>query len=167
MRNTGIMVRAAVEGVMMLLLARAEARKELGAEPDNTAADNPLTSMASPAEVIAFLFDPNRPAIGDTDPVQAFGDACADLRAHQVALLAGMRAAVQSALQRIDPKKIEREHGVNLGGLNLTRKSKLWDIAVAQHEQLTRETEENFSTIFGREILAAYTAQLRKMRGGR
>jgi type VI secretion system FHA domain protein len=167
MRDTGIMVRAAVEGVMMLLLARAEARKELGAEPDNTVADNPLTSMASPAEVIAFLFDPNRPAIGDTDPVQAFGDACADLRAHQVALLEGMRAAVQSALQRIDPKKIEREHGVNLGGLNLTRKSKLWDIAVAQHEQLTRETEENFSAIFGREILAAYTAQLRKMRGGR
>jgi len=167
MRDTGIMVRAAVEGIMMLLLARAEARKELGAEAETDAADNPLTSMASPAEVIAFLFDPNRPAIGDADPVQAFGDACGDLRAHQVALLAGMRAAVQSALQRIDPKKIEREHGVNLGGLNLTRKSKLWDISVAQHEQLVREAEENFGTIFGREILAAYTAQLRKMRGGR
>src|SRR5207253_10575901 len=44
MRDTGIMVRAAVEGVMMLLLARAEARKELGAEPDSAAGDNPLTS---------------------------------------------------------------------------------------------------------------------------
>jgi type VI secretion system FHA domain protein len=167
MRNTGVMVRAAVEGVMMLLLARAEARKELGAEPEDAAGDNPLTSMASPAEVIAFLFDPRRPAIGDTDPVHAFGEACADLRAHQVALLTGMRAAVLSALTRIDPKKIEREHGVNLGGLNLTRKSKLWDISVAQHEQLAREMEENFSGVFNREILAAYTAQVRKVRGGR
>ena len=37
----------------------------------------------------------------------------------------------------------------------------------AKHvEQLTRETEENFSALFGREILAAYAAQVRKMRGG-
>ncbi len=167
LRSTGVMVRAAVEGVMMLLLARAEARRELGAEPDDAEGDNPLTSMASPAEVIAFLFDPRRPAIGDSDPVQALSDACADLRAHQVALIAGMRAAVTTALLRIDPKKIEREHGVNLGGLNLTRKSKLWDISVAQHEQLAREMEDNFSGVFNREILAAYTAQVRKVRGSR
>ena len=167
MRDTGVMVRAAVEGIMTLLLARAEARKELGAEIDNGAGDNPMTSMASPAEVIAFLFDPRRPTVGDADPVQAVSDACADLRAHQVALIAGMRAAVISALLRIDPKKIEREHGLNFGGLNLTRKSKLWDISVAQHEQLAREMEENFSSVFNREILAAYTAQVRKVRGGR
>ena len=167
MRDTGVMVRAAVEGIMTLLLARAEARKELGAEIDNGAGDNPMTSMASPAEVIAFLFDPKRPTVGDADPVQAVSDACADLRAHQVALIAGMRAAVMSTLLRIDPKKIEREHGLNLGGLNLTRKSKLWDISIAQHEQLAREMEENFSSVFNREILAAYTAQVRKVRGGR
>ena len=166
MRESGVMVRTAVEGIMMLLLARAEARKELGAEIDNGTGDNPVTSMASPAEVLAFLFDPKRPSIGDTDPVQAFSEACADLRAHQVALIAGMRAAVMSALLRIDPKKIEREHGVNLGGLNLTRKSKLWDISVTQHEQLAREMETNFNSVFGHEILAAYTAQVRKMRGG-
>lgn len=166
MRESGSMVRAAVEGIMMMLLARAEARKELGAEIDNGTGDNPVTSMASPAEVLAFLFDPKRPSIGDTNPVQAFSEACADLRAHQVALVAGMRAAVMSALLRIDPKKIEREHGVNLGGLNLTRKSKLWDISVTQHEQLAREMETNFNSVFGPEILAAYTAQVRKMRGG-
>lgn len=168
MRDSGVMVRAAVEGIMMLLLARAEARKELGAEPPAAGADdNPLKSMASPAEVIAFLFDPKRRTSGDADPVQAFGDACGDLRAHQVALFAGMRAAVLSALRSIDPKRIEREHGRNLGGLNLTRKSKLWDLSIAQHEKLAREMEEDFSNVFGREILAAYSAQVRKVRGGR
>lgn len=167
MRDTGIMVRAAVEGIMMLLIARDEARKELGVEATPGADDNPLRSMASPAEVIAFLFDPKRPAIAGADPVQEFGDACSDLRAHQVALFAGMRAAVVSALRGIDPKQIEREHGVNLGGLNLTRKSKLWDIYVTRHEQLTRDVEEGFSKAFGPDLLSAYLAQVRKIRGGR
>ena len=139
---------------------------QLGAEPQ-AAGDNPLKSMADPVEVIAFLFDPDRPPIGDTDPVKAFADACSDLRAHQVALLAGMRAGVLSALRSLDPKKIEKEHGLNLGGLNLTRKSKLWDVSAAHYEKLSREMEEDFNRVFGREILAAYTAQVHKIRGGR
>lgn len=167
MRESGVMVRAAVEGIVMLLLAHEEARRQLGAEPESVAGDNPLKSMADPAEVIAFLFDPRRPAIADADPVKAFEAACSDLRAHQVALFTGMRAAVISALRSLDPKKIEREHGVSLGGLNLTRKSKLWDIAVAQYDTLAREMEADFSKVFGHEILAAYTAQVHKIKGGR
>ncbi len=166
MRDSGVMVRAAVEGIMMLLLAREGARKQLGAEPDPGANDNPIKSMASPAEVLAFLFDPKRPAIGDADPVQAFSEACSELRSHQVALLEGMRAAVASALHRIDPKAIEREHGTHLGMLNITRKSKLWDLSVAQHEQLARAMEEDFGKVFGEAILSAYNAQVRKARGG-
>lgn len=166
MRNSGMMVRAAVEGLMMLLLAREEARRELGAgAPEPEANDNPLKSMANPAEVIAFLFDPQRPAIGDADPVQAFGEACADVRAHQVALLASIRSAAMVALASFDPKKIERDHGTSLGGLNLTRKSKLWDISLAQHEQLAQAAMTDFNGAFGREILAAYTAQVKKVRG--
>lgn len=166
MRDSGVMVRAAVEGIMMLLLAREAARKQLGAEPEAGVNENPIKSMASPAEVLAFLFDPKRPAIGDADPVQAFSEACSELRAHQVALFEGMRAAVVSALQRIDPKAIEREHGSHLGMLNITRKSKLWDLSVAQHEQLAREMEEDFGKVFGEAILSAYNAQIRKARGG-
>jgi type VI secretion system FHA domain protein len=167
MRESGVMVRAAIEGLMMLLIAREKMRTDLGAPPDPSAGDNPLKSMADPAEVIQFLFDPRRPAIANADPVQAFSDACSELRAHQVALYEAMQAAVKSALKSVDPKRIEREHGVNVGGLNLTRKSKLWDVAVAAHEKLMREAEEDFSKAFGREILAAYSDQLHKIRGGR
>ena len=166
MRESGVMVRAAVEGVMMLLIAREEARRQMGAEPSAGANDNPIKTMSNPDEVIAFLFDPKRPVIADVDPVQAFGDACSDLRAHQVALFEGMRAAITTALLRLDPKKLEREHGANLGLLNITRKSKLWDLSNAQHDLLAREIEEDFSGVFGAEILAAYNVQVRKTRGG-
>lgn len=166
MRESGVMVRAAVEGVMALLVAREEARRQMGAEPSAGANDNPITTMSNPDEVIAFLFDPKRPVIADADPVQAFSDACSDLRAHQVALFEGMRAAITTALLRLDPKRLEREHGANLGMLNITRKSKLWDLSNAQHEQLAREIEEDIAGVFGAEILAAYNVQVRKTRGG-
>jgi FHA domain-containing protein len=167
MRDSGVMVRAAVEGLMMLMIARDEARKDLGLQGDVGAGEDPLTSMADPAEVIAFLFDPMRPAIASADPVKALSAACSDLRAHQVALLTALRAGVATAVNAIDPKKVEREHGVNLGGLNLTRKSKLWDIVLAQHETIVRQMEDDAGKAFNAEILVAYTAQLQKMRGGR
>ncbi|MEO8202386.1 MAG: type VI secretion system-associated FHA domain protein TagH [Betaproteobacteria bacterium] len=167
MTESGRVVRAAVEGVMALLHERAEALGDLGAEPEPGAGDNPVTSTANSASVLEFLFDPKRPVVGDRDPARAFAAACNDLRAHQAALLEGMRAAVMSALVRIDPKKIEREHGSGLGVLNITRKSRMWDLLVAEHAKLTREMESDFAKVFGAEIHAAYAAQVRKMRGNR
>ncbi len=166
MRSNGAMVRLAVGGVLTLLADRAAARKELGLETEADVDDNPVTSMASPDEVITFLFDPRRPAIGNTNPTDAFGDACADLRTHQAALVAAMRSAVMTALLKIDPKKIESENSSGLGVLNITRKSKLWDISVALHEQFARDIEQNFSSTFSAEILAAFEEHARKDRGG-
>ncbi len=167
MRSSGAIVAAAVEGIMALLLAREQTLKELGASAAEAGGGaNPLMSMSSPAEALTFLLDPKRPLIGDSDPRQALGDICGDLRVHQDALLATLKAAVVDALGSVDPRKIEREHGTNLGGLNLTRKSKLWDLSIAQHEKLSHDMQEDFNSVFGREILAAYLAQVGKGRGG-
>ena len=168
MRDSGVLVRAAIDGIVALMAARAETRRELGAdaaEPD--AGDNPLQAMTDPQEILAFLFDPRRPQIPGSDPATALGKTCADLRAHQVALSVATKAAVAGAIGRLDPKNIERDHGKSLGGLNLTRKSKLWDLSIEQHEKLAREMLDDFNAAFGREIVAAYLAHVRKVRGGR
>ena len=168
MRDSGALVRAAIDGIVALMAARAEMRRELGAdraEPDT--GDNPLLAMTDPQEILAFLFDPRRPQIPGSDPATALGKTCADLRAHQVALSVATKAAVAGAIGRLDPKNIERDHGKSLGGLNLTRKSKLWDLSIAQHEKLAREMLNDFHAAFGREIVAAYLAHVRKVRGGR
>jgi FHA domain-containing protein/type VI secretion system protein len=166
MRDSGALVHAAVEGLAKLMAARAETRKEIGVGTDEAGeSDSPLTGMSGADEILAFLFDPKRPAIPGGDPAQALGEACADLRAHQVALSAAMKAAVAGAVARLDPKAIERDHGTSLGGLNLTRKSKLWDLSIEQHEKLAQAMLGDFGATFGREILAAYTAQVRKARG--
>ena len=128
--QSGKIMRAAVEGAMALLAARATAKKELRAEDRTMVAskdNNPLKLMSDPQEALAFLFDTKDRTDGFLDPVQAVGDAFEDLRAHEVALFAGMRAALLGAIQRFDPKTLEAELEKNAGGLGLNRKAKLWE----------------------------------------
>src|SRR5205814_9943346 len=98
-------LRAAVEGLMTLLVARAEMRREFQAEDRTMVAprdNNPLKLMSDPHEAMAFLFDPAERTDGFLDPVQAVGDACEGLRSHDLALITGMRAALIGVLRRLN-----------------------------------------------------------------
>ena len=171
LRDCGAILRAAIEGIMMLLIARAEMRKEFQAE-DRTMVgardNNPLKLMSDPHEAMAFLFDPAERTDGFLDPVQAVGDACEDLRAHELALMAGMRAAILGALRRLDPHALERAFEKSSGGFSLaSRKARLWELFVAHQEKLSHDSQEDFNKVFGREFMGAYQSQLRRLRGGR
>jgi predicted component of type VI protein secretion system len=170
LRECGAIMRAAVEGIMSLLIARAEMRKEFQAEERTMIAvrdNNPLKLMSDPHEAMAYLFDPAERADGFLDPVRAVGDACEDLRSHEIALIAAMRAAILGAVRRFDPHALERvfEKG---GGFSFgSRKAKLWEFFVAHQEKLSRDAQEDFSKVFGREFMGAYQAQLRRLKGGK
>ena len=172
LRDCGAILRAAIEGLMMLLNSRAEARKELQAE-DRTMvgahANNPLKLMSDPSEAMAYLFDPSERTDGFLDPVQAVGNACEDLRAHEAALMVGMRAAVISALRRLNPHALEVAFEKSTtAGLPLPgRKGRLWDMYMVHHEKLAHDAQEDFNKTFGRDFMAAYQEQLRRMKGGR
>jgi predicted component of type VI protein secretion system len=170
MRDCGAILRAAVEGLMMLLIARGEMRREFQAEERTMVAprdNNPLKLMSDPHEAMAFLFDPAERTHGFLDPVQAIGDACEDLRSHELALMAGMRAAIVGALRRLDPHALERAYEKSVSAFSLGgRKAKLWQLFVAQQEKVSREAEEDFNKVFGRDFMAAYQAQLRRLKGG-
>src|SRR5204863_7428300 len=124
LRDCGTVLRAAVEGLMMLLIARGEMRKEFEAEERTMVAardNNPLKLMADPHEAMQFLLDPTDRTDGFLDPIRAIGDACDDLRAHELALMAGMRAAILGAIRRLDPPVVEKSYakapaGFRFGG---------------------------------------------------
>ena len=171
LRDCGAILRAAIEGIMMLMLTRAEMRKEFGAEERTLVAtrdNNPLRMMSDAREAMDFLFDPGERTDGFLEPVQAVGDACQDLRAHEIALMAGMRAAVLSALRRFDPAALEGAFEKSAKGFSLaSRKAKLWEAFVAQQEKLSRDAQEDFNKTFGRDFMGAYQEQLRRLKGGR
>lgn len=171
LRDCGAVLRASVEGIMMLLLARAEMRKEFQAEERTMVAardNNPLKLMSDPHEAMSYLFDPAERTEGFLDPVQAVGDACEDLRSHEIALMAAMRAAILGAVGRLDPHALERAFERSAGGFGFgSRKAKLWELFVAHQEKLSRDAQEDFSKVFGRDFLGAYQAQLRRLKGGK
>ena len=171
LRDCGTLLRAAVEGLMMLLVARGEMRKEFEAEERTMVAardNNPLKLMADPHEAMQFLLDPTDRTDGFLDPIGAIGDACEDLRAHELALMAGMRAAILGAIRRLDPQVLEKSFAKAPGGFSFGgRNSRLWEHFVAQQQKLSQESQEDFNKVFGQEFMAAYQLQLRRLKTGR
>jgi type VI secretion system FHA domain protein len=170
LRDCGAVLRAAVEGLMLLLIARSEMRKEFEAEERTMVAardNNPLKLMSDPHEAMQFLFDPTDRTDGFLDPVQAIGDACEDLRAHELALMAGMRAAIMGALRRFDPQVLEKAFEKSAGGFSLgSRKAKMWELFLAHQQKLSQEAQEDFNKVFGRDFMVAYQSQLRRLKSG-
>jgi predicted component of type VI protein secretion system len=171
LRDSGAILRAAIEGLMMLLIARAEMRKEFQAEERTMVAardNNPLKLMSDPNEAMTFLFDPPDKTGSFLDPVGAIGNACEDLRAHEIALMAGMRAAILGALRKFEPQALERALEKASGGFSLSsKKAKLWDLFLQHQEKLSHEAREDFNKVFGREFMSAYQAQVRKLKTGK
>ncbi len=168
LQQSGKIMRAAVEGAMALLAARATAKKELRAEDRTMVAskdNNPLKLMADPQEALAFLLDTKDRTGGFLDPVQAVGDAFDDLRAHELALFAGMRSALLGTIQRFDPKTLEAELEKSAGGLGLNRKAKLWELFAAYQQKLAHDAEDDFNKVFGREFMGTYMEQVKRLRG--
>jgi predicted component of type VI protein secretion system len=162
----GGLLRGCVSGALGLLAARAIAKRELGA--DATALqmreNNPLKfAPDTDAALTLLLAAPQR---GFVPPLEAVREAFDDLRAHEVALLAGMRAALTAVLDRFDPVVLEArldDKGLWDNVLAGSRKAKLWERYAEQHGAIAREVEEKFDVIFASAFEQAYAAQRRSL----
>ena len=54
------------------------------------------------------------------------------------------------------------------GGFSLgSKKAKLWEAFILHQQKLVQESQEDFNKVFGRDFMAAYQSQLRKLKTGR
>jgi predicted component of type VI protein secretion system len=89
------------------------------------------------------------------------------LRAHELAVMAGMRAAIFGALRRLDPQVLEKTFEKSASGFAFgSRKAKFWEAFVVQQRELAQQAQEDFQKVFGRDFTSAYHAQLRKLKTG-
>ena len=167
MRLVGELLRASIAGTLGLLAARGIAKHELGASQTlfQTQQNNPLKFAADVNLALAQLVEP--PRRGFLPAVVAVRETFDDLRAHEIAMLAGMRAALEAVLQRFDPALLEErwaEKGLwdNLRPAN--HKARLWERYAEQHAELVREIEDNFDSVFAGAFGAAYEAQLARLK---
>ena len=110
--------------------------------------------------------------LGDSDPAylsgaKAITEGFDDVNAHQIAVIAGMEAALQNILGRFNPKSLEKRmpsdsiiHKILPG----SKKARYWDIFELLFEEITGEAEDNFQQLFGREFTRAYEKQLHRLK---
>ncbi|WP_444756869.1 type VI secretion system-associated FHA domain protein TagH [Pseudomonas sp. A014] len=166
-RLVGEMLRAATGGTMGVLMARALTKRESHIEMTMIGAhsNNPLKFFPDPTSALSQMLSTDAPAY--LPGVQALHAAFDDLRAHEMAVIAGMREALGEVMQRFDPVRIERRlaaPGALERVLPSTRKARLWARFAELHAELARDGDEDLQRLYGEKFSVAYQQQVSRLR---
>jgi type VI secretion system protein ImpI len=162
----GQIVRSVVQGLMDVLRARAEFRNQfrLPVTRVQMAQNNPLKFAINAEDALTALLRTR--ARGYLPPREAFDDAFDDVRFHQLAMLAGMRAGFESMMNRFDPKKLQKQADRRSHGFwaRFGAKQRYWDRYVDQYEQMAGNADSVFQRLYGEEFSGAYERQLEELK---
>ncbi|WP_414655933.1 type VI secretion system-associated FHA domain protein TagH [Frateuria sp.] len=155
-----------VDGVMDVLRARAEIKNtfRLPVTLIQRSENNPLKFAPNAEEALQKLLAPaNGAFLSGTD---AFQDAFDDIRCHQMAMLAGVRAGFEAVLAHFNPDRLEQEVD---GGKRSAfgGKSRYWERYRENFDGLAKDPDECFRRLFGDEFARAYEEQLARLKSAR
>jgi type VI secretion system FHA domain protein len=167
----GELLRRSIEGIHRLLERRGQTRRELHVA-DRTAiatrANNPLKHAGSAREAVRHLLDMRaHGSLLFMSPARAVSEAVDDIVAHEAAVVAGLRAALDGALRAFSPGEIEgriRRAGALEGVLPALHKARLWDSFIALHAELAREADERFDRVTTEAFAQGYADRARAPR---
>lgn len=129
--------------------------------------NNALKSSANAREALLYLLVNHNPAY--LNAVDSFVQGFEDIKAHQMALMAGMRAAFDSMLERFNPEELERrfEKRKSKSMLRLSSSAQFWDMYKDLYDDMTQDADANFQRLFGEEFARAYEEQMQRLTAGR
>lgn len=154
MKTSGELLRSMVEGLMLVLRARAELKSQFRVSvttmrPVN---NNPLKFTPNADDAIKLILAPTNP--GFLPPKEAVREGFSDIMNHQMAMTAGIQAALADILRNFDPQAIEKTQGE---GVLFQKKAKCWEYYAEKYPQLKAASMEEF---FGDAFAEAYEKQM-------
>lgn len=165
MARMGRVMRAMIEGIREVLMTRASIKSEFRMAQTTIRAggNNPLKFSISPEQAVETMIRPKMK--GYLDAEKAAAEALDDIKAHEVAMMTGMEAALKGLLGRLDPAELTAkiEDGGGFGGLLGGKKARYWEVYEKMYKQISQEAEDDFHEVFGREFARAYEEQQRKL----
>jgi len=162
-RLAGELLNGLIGGTMALLASRTIVKREVKADVTQVLEreNNPLKLLPDATTVVRQMLGPPFP--GFMAPLRALDDSFADLQAHQIGMLAGMRAALNQLLRSFSPSRVEREL-MPPGWLDRlrprSRQARAWQHYCALHAATLAAVEDDFHEVFGQTFLAAYDAEI-------
>ena len=164
LRAAGKIFRAMAEGLREVLISRAAIKSEMRVAQTMIRArgNNALKFAVTADDAVGSLLTPGRP--GYMDPLAATQEAFADIKSHELAVMAGVQTALLALLRRFDPNALEERLSKSRleSMLPGARKARYWDAFRLTYDDISREAEDDFQAVFGRSFAEAYMAQTRK-----
>jgi len=161
----GELMPVIINGMMQILRSRASIKNEfrMNVTTIQPVENNPLKFSADAGEAIENLF--LRQSSAYKQPVDAFQEGFDGIGEHQVAIIAGIRAAFKSMMDRFNPSMLEKQFdkqnkGVVLPGM---QKAKYWNSYTDYYTGFVDNMENTFQYLFGDEFVQAYEEQLRRL----
>ncbi len=159
----GLVLRLVIKELMEVLRARAEVKNQFRVSMTqmNPSENNPLKFCVDEIDALQRLLV--QQGHGFQGIVEALDEGFGDVKAHQIAMMAGMRAAFDHLLGRFDPGALRRDFDLELRRSKVFQplnKTKYWDMLVDMYKDISGDSDANFARLFGDEFASAYEAQM-------
>lgn len=160
--------RAFAEGMMRALGGRASVKSEFRLDQTliGPSENNPLKFSPRVEDALLRILRQHDDG-AYLHGTEAVREGFEDINAHQVAVMAGMEAALQGVLKRFAPKTLERRLVSNSlldNILPAAKKAKYWDIFGMMYSEIADEAQDDFQNLFGSEFTQAYEEQMNRLK---
>ncbi|WP_424985093.1 type VI secretion system-associated FHA domain protein TagH [Microbulbifer sp. S227A] len=166
MARMGRVMKTLITGLREILMTRTSIKSEFRIEQTMIGAggNNPLKFSISPEQAVEAIVKPG--TRGYLSAESAAEEALNDIKAHEIAMVTGMEAALKGVLARLDPQELagKIETGGGLGGLLKGKKARYWEVYEKLYADISDQAENDFHDLFSREFARAYKEQLDKLK---
>lgn len=166
----GQVVREVVLDLMEALRSRGDHKKRLqlaqtGLMPSQ---NNPLKLATSVEDALRKLLDGNNTRnLGAVDSIR---EAFTDLKNHQLAVDAGMNAALNDLLSRVDPTELQERFDRGLkrnAPQSVVNKGKYWELYTDFYPLLNQRDTRGWPAVFTEEFTRAYATKVDELESPR
>lgn len=166
MRGYGEIMRELVAGIRELLAVRTLTKSEFRIEQTmiRPAGNNPLKFSVDLEQTLSALLLPQRS--GYSEPLPAAREAIADLKSHELSVIAGMQKSIAKLLTGLAPDEIERHvasTGLLASLLPGAHKARYWEAYEAIYNRLAEECREDMRSSVRQAFAEAYFDQAQKL----
>lgn len=165
MAQMGAVMKTMIAGIREVLMTRAAIKSEFRMNQTmiGSANNNPLKFSISVEQALEAMAKPS--SKGYLDPVTAATEALNDVKAHEVAMVSGMEAAMKGVLAKLDPAELagQIETKGGLGTLLKGKKARYWEVYEKMYSEISDQAEDDFHDLFSKEFAKAYQDQLKKL----
>ena len=170
MFQLGQLLRESTQGTVDLLAARTALKKEVRAAVTVMVSTSNNALKFSPTVEFALQYLLGPPTAGFMGPLESMRDAFDDLKAHQLGVMAGMRAVLSDVLKRFDPAVLEDKlvsRGNAFSLMPSGKKARLWELFQELFTQLAQEAQEDFDELFGKAFVREYERYIAELNVGK